>query len=37
MSFGFSVGDIITVIKLGRTVFDKFRNSDDRFDAIALE
>jgi hypothetical protein len=37
MSFGFSVGDIITVSQLARGIWKKFEDSPDQFQAIRTE
>jgi hypothetical protein len=37
MSFGFSVGDIITISQLARSIWKKFVDSPDQFKAIRTE
>jgi hypothetical protein len=37
MSFGFSVGDILTVSKLARDTWKQFQDSSGQFQAIRTE
>lgn len=37
MSFGFSIGDIIAVSALARSIWGRFRDSSDQFNAIQSE
>jgi hypothetical protein len=37
MSFGFGVGDFLTVLKLANTVRERFKDAPEQFRAISKE